>query len=166
MIPKKKLLVCLIAIIVGLGLLAIVAAGSPQEKASTKQATKDAKDVTTKAETRASGTDANIKDNSETNNPNMQEPAPPEKGGPKSRGGGPVPCHIRVDNRTPWLIRIYIDGNYRGVLPRFGDLYGLTGNGPTTAYGLATFVNAPNKSWGPQAFRCPAGGIYTWHLYQ
>ena len=161
MIAKQKSQagVIVFVVVVVLALLAITAAGSPQEKTGTPEV------VTDNAQTRAGGPDQNIKNNSDANDPNMQEPAPPDKGGPKTRGGGPFGCQVRVDNRTPWVIRVYVDGNYRGVVPRYGDLYGLTGNGPTTTYAVATFVNAPERTWGPRTFRCPAGGVHIWQLH-
>src|SRR5580700_4493793 len=77
--------------------------------------------VTDKAKSGPQGTDSNIKNDSDKNDPKAQIAAPPNKGG-KSRGAGPYPCGVHVDNRTPWLIRIYVDGAYRGAVGSYGDV--------------------------------------------
>ncbi|MGH9773508.1 MAG: hypothetical protein ACRD50_01005 [Candidatus Acidiferrales bacterium] len=120
--------------------------------------------VTTQSQTRdQGGADANVKDSSTKNNANMHTPAPPNKGG-KARGAGPYACQVHVDNRTEWLIQVYVDGNFVGTVNRFGDLIGITGNGPTSVYAVATFVDGPDHYWGPHVFSCSAGGSYTWRL--
>ena len=48
------------------------------------------------------GEDPNVKNDTETNDPNSQMAAPEQKGGAKTRGGGS--CEVRFDNRTQWLL--------------------------------------------------------------
>ena len=112
------------------------------------------------------GADPNIKSDSEKNNLNQKMDAPPQKSAKKSRGAGPWPCTVHIDNRSPWIIRIYIDGVYRGAVNGYGDLYGITGNGPTAAYGVALFDDGSTTTWGPHVFDCGAGSAYSWGLYQ
>lgn len=141
-----------------------VSAQAQEKKPATAGAAAGKKEVVaTKAQAGTAGTDANVKSDSEKNNPNMQAPAPPGKGGRK-RGAGPIPCGLHIDNRTPWLARIYVDGNYRGTISQYGDLVGLTGNGPTSLYAVAPFDDGSEKTWGPRIFNCSAGSSYTWQL--
>ena len=110
-----------------------------------------------------------IKVDSEKNSTKVKIAAPPNKGGAKSRGTGPSPCEIHVDNRTPYIISIYVDveksGYERtGQVGRYGDLYGTIGNGSTSVYGRAYFDDGSQKEWGPALVNCPAGGSYTWSL--
>ncbi len=148
-----------------LGLLFPTLAATQEKQAgASKKPTSKNELVTTKAaQGPQEGQDPNIKNDVQKNNPKMTAPPPPEKGG-KARGAGPYPCRIHVDNRTPWFIQVYVDGEYRGTVNRYGDLAGLTGNGPTTLYGVAYFYDAPTQIWGPQLFSCPAYGSYTWQM--
>jgi hypothetical protein len=147
--------------------LASVAAGAPPQTAggAEKAAAGNKEVVNEKAQTRSAGAaDANVKSDSEKNNPNAKAAPPPEKGGPKTRGAGPYRCGIHVDNHTPWIIRTYVDGGYVGAVNRYGDIAGITGNGPTTLYAVALFDDGSAKYWGPHVFNCAAGDIYTWRL--
>ncbi|HUI42229.1 MAG TPA: hypothetical protein VL523_09685 [Terriglobia bacterium] len=123
----------------------------------------NSKVVTTKAASRSGGADPNVKSDSDKNNPNLKAPVPANKGG-KTRGAGPLPCGVHVDNRTPWFVRIYVDGDYRGTVNQYGDLVGITGNGPTNVYAVAVFDDGSQKYWGPHVFNCVAGDSYTWRL--
>jgi hypothetical protein len=152
--------------IVGLGLLYCVAVAVAQEggaKESAKPAKQTVKETAKKG---TSGTDQNIKSDSEKNDPAQKVEPPPQKSGKKSRGLGPYPCSMHVDNHTPWLIRIYVDGSYRGTINSYGDLVGIIGNGSTAAYGVAVFTDGSTRTWGPHVFECGAGSSYTWQLYQ
>jgi hypothetical protein len=95
----------------------------------------------------------------------MKAPMPADKGG-KTRGAGPLPCGVHIDNRTSWFIRIYVDGDYKGTVNQYGDLTGITGNGPTSVYAVALFDDGSEKYWGPHVFDCEAGATYTWRLGQ
>jgi hypothetical protein len=110
---------------------------------------------------RGDGSDDNVKNATDKNDPNSNVEAPPEKGGPKKRGA----CGLAVDNRTRWVIRIYVDGYYRGTVGAWGDLGRLVTEGwPTTVYARADFTDGSALTWGPQRFDCEAGEVYTWHL--
>ena len=153
-------------VLAGCVVLATVAAGSPQMTAGKDKADAGKQVVNETAKTgKAGAPDANIKHDSEKNNPKAQATPPPEKGGPKTRGAGPYRCGIHVDNHTPWIIRTYVDGIYAGAVNRYGDIAGITGNGPTTLYAVAVFDDGSTRTWGPHLFQCSAGDIYTWRLH-
>ena len=107
----------------------------------------------------ANAKDENIKHDSAPNDPNAKIEAPPEKGGPKTRGGA---CRAHVDNRTPYVISIYTDGDYRGQVSPYGDSYGWVGCGNTTFYGRALFTDGSARSWGPSLYY--VDGTFTWTL--
>jgi hypothetical protein len=106
-----------------------------------------------KGDTSRGGSDPNIKDDKQTNDPNAPEDAPSKKGG-TSRGGGN--CEVRLDNRTQWYIKIYVDGGYRGTLSPYGDAVAYTGVGSTTVYGRADFDDGTYYYWGPNNYNCGA----------
>ena len=151
-------------VLAGSVVLSTVAAGAPQQTAAKdKAAAGDVVNETAKTG-KAGAADANIKHDSEKNSPGAKAAPPPEKGGPTTRGAGPYRCGVHVDNRTQWIIRTYVDGDYVGSINRFGDIAGITGNGPTTVYAVAVFDDGSTRTWGPHLFQCSAGGIYTWRL--
>jgi hypothetical protein len=121
------------------------------------------KSATTKAE-KSRGTadakDENIKQDRKANDPSSKLEAPPEKGGPKSRGSALCPAHI--DNRTRWYIDVYTDGDYRGQVSPFGDLIGWVGCGYTKFYARATFDDGTVFTWGPTSYY--VDGTFTWKL--
>jgi hypothetical protein len=152
-------------VLAGCVVLTTVAAGAPQQTAAKDKAAAGKEVVNEKAKTgKAGATDANIKSDSEKNSPSAKVTPPPEKGGPKTRGAGPYPCRVHVDNHTAWIIRTYVDGGYVGAVNRFGDIAGITGNGPTTLYAVAVFEDGSTRTWGPHLFNCAAGESYTWRL--
>jgi hypothetical protein len=87
--------------------------------------------------------------------------APAKKAG-KSRGNGPEPCLVNIDNRTPWKVQIFIDGRLRGFVDSFGDGTVVTGEGKTRLYGVAEFVDADDLVYGPEVFDC--SGEVTWKI--
>ncbi|MEW6129174.1 MAG: hypothetical protein AB1757_19195 [Acidobacteriota bacterium] len=111
---------------------------------------------------RGGGADENIKSDSDTNSTSSNIPAPPKKGGARSKGAGT--CAVFVDNRTGFYIRIYVDGSYRGTLSPWGDAYCYTGSGATKLYAVAIFDDGSRFTWGPNAVNCLDS--YTWRLYQ
>jgi hypothetical protein len=151
--------------LLALGLLLGTSVWAQDEKAAGAGAGKK-ETVVTKAQSGTAGNDSNIKSNSDKNNPSVQTPAPADKGGSRRRGAGSRPCGLHIDNRTPWLMRIYVDGNYRGTVSAYGDLVGLTGDGPTALYAVAPFDDGSEKTWGPRVFNCSAGDVYTWQVTQ
>jgi len=152
-----------LAVLITAGLLGTAFAQTEQKPAESKGPQKEV--VNEQAKTRAAGEqDPNVKSNSETNSPDAKAAPPPSKSG--KRGAGPYECGIHVDNRTPWLAKVYVDGNYVGTVNRYGDIAGITGNGATSVYAIAPFVNAPDRYWGPHVFNCAAGDVYVWRLGQ
>lgn len=99
--------------------------------------------------------DPNIKNDKQTNDPNAQVDAPTKKGGAATRGGGS--CEVRLDNRTPWLIKIVVDGTYRGTLSSYGDGVVNVLPGETTVYARADFDDGTYYYWGPNAYDCGSG---------
>jgi hypothetical protein len=96
--------------------------------------------------------DPNIKDDKQTNPINAKKDAPSSKGGPRTRGGGN--CEVRLDNWTNYLIKIYVDGIYRGVLDRYGDAVVYVGVGETRVYARADFDDGSYLYWGPKTYDC------------
>ena len=73
-------------------------------------------------------------------NPNIKEgkpevdepvPAPPSKGGEKSRG---TVCMIDFDNWTGYYVDVYVDGYFKGTLAPWGDGSVTVYSGYTTIY--------------------------------
>ena len=67
----------------------------------------------------ASGPDSNIKNNSALNSEDQKIPAPESKGGPKAKGG--AACVIDVNNETPYIVGVYMNGDYEGTVARWGN---------------------------------------------
>ncbi len=109
----------------------------------------------------AATTDPNVKHDSVTNVRTASPDAPPAKGGAKPRGMSPGQLH--VDNRTQWVIFIYVDGDRVGSVSRYGDAYGYYSCGPHVLYARAFFDDGSVRTWGPvTAAVC---GTYTWRLW-
>lgn len=85
--------------------------------------------------------------------------APPNKGGRKSRQSM---CRLRVDNHTPWIVQIGVDGRYNGTVAPWGDAFGAYGGGLMRVFGLAEFEDGSTKTWGPTPIKCY--GTHTWTL--
>jgi hypothetical protein len=128
------------------------ALGQDHPKSATATAAKSRGDST--------GKDENIKKDAAPNDPNAKVEAPPEKGGPKTRGGS---CFIDVDNRSPYYISIYTDGDYRGQVSPFGDLVGYVGCGNTRLYARANFRDGTYQTWGPSVYDLGEGS-FKWTL--
>jgi hypothetical protein len=117
--------------------------------------------VQDKAQTgRGQGTDENIKSDSYKNDPNDATPAPPSKGGEKTRGAY---CAIVFDNYTPWYIKCYVDGSFRGVVGPYSDLSLSFICGETRVYARADFEGGGYRYWGPRIFYA-SSGAYRWRL--
>lgn len=146
---------------VKLGLLTVLAGVA---LAATTPATAHAqrKAITTRSSaSRGAGTDQNIKSDQVTNKKDDNTPAPPRKGGPKSRGARVGTLH--VDNRTPWYIKIYVDGDYRGTLAPYGDWYADGGCDDYSLYAVALFDDGSSRNWGPVHTNSSCGD-QVWHL--
>lgn len=109
---------------------------------------------------RGAAKDENIKTEQAPKNPTSGgPPAPPNKGGDKSRGRY---CVIHIDNHTRLWIRVFIDGNYMGTVPPWGDIYPITLSGPTRLYARADYDDGTYSYWGPRTVVCE--DTYTWQL--
>lgn len=107
---------------------------------------------------RGEGKDENIKgEKSDKNDPSATVPAPPDKGGEKSRGGV---CQIHFDNQTQWKIQIYVDGAYQGLLGPYADAQQWYSSTAGTLYGRADFTDGSALSWGPQRAVCRGGAFH------
>jgi hypothetical protein len=104
--------------------------------------------------------DQNIKGHGFTNNPADEMPAPVAKGGPATRG---ETCHLHVNNVTPWIIQLFVDGSPVGAVSPWGDAYGTYSSGPRMFYGVATFSDGSAPiTFGPSAEFCD--GTFNWNL--
>ncbi len=149
-----------------LGLCAVAHAeekAKPAEAPKADDADKGFKVVPQKAtKARGDAPDENIKSKSEKNDPSSKVAPPPDKGGAKTRGGA---CGLHVDNRTRWIIKIFVDGHYRGAVGPYGDVGGVVGSGwPTTLYARADFEDGTVMKWGPKMFNCESSETYKWRV--
>ncbi len=151
----------IVGIVLAIFLLPLIHSGSLIE-ATAAQKGKGKVTETHAQKSRGGGADENIKSDSETNSDSNKMPAPPKKGGARAKGAGA--CAVVVDNRTAYLIRIYVDGTYRGTISPWGDAYCYTGSGATKLYAVALFDDGSRLTWGPNVVNC--GDTYTWRLYQ
>jgi hypothetical protein len=105
---------------------------------------------------RGAATDPNIKrDSLPANHAGTTVPAPPSKGGAKTRGAMSGTLH--VDNRTSWIIRIYVDGDYRGTLAPYGDWFANGSCESFVMYAEARFNDGSTTSWGPVTTNASCG---------
>ena len=104
----------------------------------------------------------NIKtDNLSNSTSQKHEPPPARKGGPAAKGG--LLCNIHVNNLTPLILSIYMNGGLVGVVGPWGDLYPNVTWGSAQLYGRAVFDDESALSFGPRVYQC-AGGDFTWTL--
>ena len=99
------------------------------------------------------------------NDPNDSRPAPPDKDGPRTRGGI-YASELRFDNRTPWYIEIYINNEYAGELGPYGDSYIPTTDGRFSLYAVAKFSDGDRYVWGPSSVYLDPRETFTWRLYK
>jgi hypothetical protein len=122
------------------------------------QTKKAASDKPSHSRGSADARDPNIKNQNMVNKVNPDIPAPPSKGGTSRQGV----CMVHVDNHTNLIVKIYVDGSFRGVMSPWGDLYTYTGAGSTALYARADFDDGTYNYWGPRQVDC--FGTYTWRL--
>lgn len=141
-----------------LAVLLVSTVALSQNSKSSKPQGKSQKAIELKATkapaSRGSEPDANVKNDKQTNDPSAKGTPPSSKGGNATRGGGN--CEVRLDNWTNYLIKIYVDGIYRGVLDRYGDAVVYVGVGETRVYGRADFDDGSYLYWGPKTYDCGA----------
>lgn len=111
------------------------------------------------AMSRGTGPDQNVKSDSALNRANAVVPAPPAKGGAKTRGTSPEQLH--VDNRTSWYVRIYVDGDYVGTVEPWGDSYGWGSCADHVYYARAVFDDGSVRVWGPVKDNLCTGTTWT-----
>lgn len=141
--------------------MAVVLAAVPQHTTGAQPPAKKTVVEVKGAKSRGAATDPNVKSDSlPSNHAGATAVAPPSKGGPKTRGAMSGVLH--VDNRTPWIIRIYVDGDYVGNVGRYGDSYGYYGCSDRTLYARAYFDDGSVISWGPT--RRDICDDFTWRL--
>jgi hypothetical protein len=141
----------LLSALVALGAVAALASEQPKEQVVTAKPQK----------TRGVGADENIKKESVVNDPAVQPPAPPSKGGEKTRG---VLCGVVLDNYTPWHVKFYVDGLYWGAAGPWGEVGGMAFAGGTRVYARADFTEGTFYYWGPQVFNCQRDEVYRWKV--
>ncbi len=110
---------------------------------------------------RTRGADSNIKQAQVKNVEGKPAPAPPGKGGAKTRGQAAVGI-LHVDSRSGYYVDVYLDGRAAGTVGPWGDLY--VGCTATT---WEFYARAPGTShtWGPSTIRIPADGTHHLKLY-
>jgi hypothetical protein len=110
---------------------------------------------------RGDAPDPNVKSKVDgVNAPDAQIKLPPSKGGEAQRGI----CQAHFDNRTPWFLQCFVDGDYRGTVPPGGDLWPAAGSGDTVLYARALFTDGSVRTWGPKTVYIPAGSTFNWLL--
>ena len=145
-------LVCMLAMIVGLGaLVATQSHAKPPKGDSVK---------TKGVETKTRGENPNIKNDHEKNDKNAKPAAPHAKGG-KTRGDTGT---IHVDNQTGWYVRVYANGDYIGTVGPYGDLYRYAETGTYTMFARAPFDDSPDLTFGPGSLKVYDGSTSTWTL--
>jgi hypothetical protein len=105
--------------------------------------------------------DSHVKSNDMTNTADQNIVPPPNKGGPKAKGG--AWCDIHIDNHTPYYVQFYMNGELGGVIGPWGDLYPDITAGMAQLYARAVFNNGDVLAFGPRDYHC-SGGSFTWTL--
>lgn len=103
------------------------------------------------------GSDPNIKEGEELNNPGaamgQKMTMPIAKGGGTSKGAS-SDCEVQFDNRTDLNVKTYVNGRYRGAMGGYNDAYMYINPGYITVYARADFTDGTYQSWGPQSYNC------------
>lgn len=107
---------------------------------------------------RGGAPDENVKSEEIPKNPAAKATPQPDAG--KKRGA----CAVKIDSRVNLYVKIFVDGDYRGMVGPNGDGYTLALSGPTKLYARADFDDGTSSSWGPKMVNCPDGGVFTWTL--
>jgi hypothetical protein len=165
---KKKMRFKTITLFLSLSLIlvAIPLAVDAQKKGAASTGTAKMKMQITKSQSAPAATaDPNIKKADATNDKSgAQTPAPPNKGGQKGKGLGPGYVEVTFNNFTPWYVNCFVDGLYRGTVAPWGAMTFATGNGVTTLYARADFVDGTALNWGPWQTVYYSGWRYSWRL--
>ena len=71
---------------------------------------------------------------------------------------------MHVDNRTPYICKIFWSGEYLGTVGSYGDGYFYSSPGQATWYARADFTDGTTMSVGPRSGQVEAGEVYTWTI--
>ncbi len=112
-------------------------------------------EANTKAEkSKAEAKDENIKEDVQLNDPSKEIE--------KKRGG----CGIQYRNHTPWTIKVYANGYYRGTVYGYSTLSVYTScKTRLVLYGRADFTNGTYLKWGPYVYYT-RHAWFTWNLWR
>lgn len=110
----------------------------------------------------ANAQDTHIKKGSSTNSPDQKVVPPASKGGPAAKGPWGT-CNVHIDNRTPFIVEVYVSGEYAGAVGPWGDLYPNVTPGIVELYARALFSDGSVLTFGPQDYRC-SGNDFRWRL--
>jgi hypothetical protein len=113
--------------------------------------------VESKAQTARGNTDPNIK----TPELPANDPSQADAKKPEAKRGA---CRVTVDSYRNLYIKIFVDGDYKGVVSPLATDYTYAISGPTRLYARADFTDGSYSFWGPETFYCEDGGSYTWTL--
>jgi hypothetical protein len=108
----------------------------------------------------AGAKDSNIKNDNALNSADQKIAPPAKKGGPAAKG---VYCELHIDNRTPYYVRFYMNGELGAIIGPFGDYYPDITSGLAVLYGRAVFDDGSAYTFGPRDYQC-SGGSATWSL--
>lgn len=98
--------------------------------------------------------DENIKEEFSANDPDQEIE--------KARGG----CGVHFRNHTPWTIKVYANGHYRGTVYGYSTLSVYTScKVRLVLYGRADFTNGTYLKWGPYVY-FTRHAWFTWNLYR
>jgi hypothetical protein len=109
----------------------------------------------------AGAKDANVKNDNPVNSPDVKKAPPPKKGGPAAKGG--MYCDGHVDNRTPYYVRYYMNGDLEAIIGPYGDYYPAYTHGTAVLYGKVVFDDGSVSTFGPREYVC-TGNDFTWTL--
>jgi len=140
---------------------ALIVAGSIMLQMPTataqKQNNRNRKVIELKKQTpiaRGNAKDPHIISDTQLNDPSAKVDPPQSKGGAVTRGGT---CEVRLDNWTNLIIKIYIDGRYRGTVGPYNEAVGYAYAGETEVYARADYTNGTYSYWGPKSYSCNDG---------
>ena len=100
----------------------------------------------------------------DVNDPQNLATPPPRPGAPKTRG---ALCGVQIENRTPWKIIVYVDGEQEAMVSSWAQLNALGLSGTNGYFVVAKFKGGNKKHWGPRTFSCSpdlANPIFTWTI--
>ena len=95
------------------------------------------------------GADPNIKTAERTNDPSS------------SGGAKGAVCGVFWDNYTNLYIKVFVDGDYAGMVSPMGELQTYAAAGSTRIYARADYKDGSYDYWGPTVFQCNPGVNYT-----